>query len=343
MLGVESDLRLEQVLHEDGEHIVEGVLHCSSASCQREFPVVDGIPLIVADLRRYVSDNILALSARRDLSDVMESLLGDCCGPGSTLDVTRQHLSSYAWDHYADLDPAETPSGSRPGSVVRVLAAGLELPGTLPAGPILDAGCSVGRATFSLAERTGDLVLGIDLNFPMLRLAGEVLRTGVVRYPRRRVGVVYDRREFPARFAGADRVDFWACDAGALPFRSRTFSAAACQNLLDCLPAPAHFLDELGRVLQDGGRALLACPYDWAPSATPLEAWLGGHSQRSRWSGSSQAILRTLLTPGAEACSNKRLRIIAETDRLDWHVRLHERSTMNYQVHLVAVETVDVE
>ncbi len=341
MTGGQSALRLEQVVRQQGEHIVEGILHCGTASCQREFPIVDGIPLIVADLRRYVSDNILALSARRDLSELMESVLGDCCGPGSTLDVTRQHISSYTWDHYADLDPEEDGVEPRPGSASRVLAAGLELTNPLPPGPILDMGCSVGRGTFSLAQRTDDLVLGIDLNFPMLRLAADVLRTGQVRYPRRRVGVVYDRREFPAQFDRADQVDFWACDAGALPFADHHFSTASCLNLLDCMPAPTQLLSELGRVLQNGGRAILACPYDWSTSATPLEAWLGGHSQRSRWSGSSEPILQTLLTPGADPSSTNRLRIIGEVDQLDWHVRLHQRSAMHYQVHLVAVEAVD--
>jgi len=340
MQGIESALGLNLVLREEAEHIVEGIMHCSSPTCQREFPIVDGIPLLVADLRRYVSENILSLSARRDLSEPMESLLGDCCGPGSTLDVTRQHLSSYAWDHYADLDPAEVPGQSRPGSAVRVLRAGLDLAGQLAPGPIVDVGCSVGRGTFSLAERSDDLVLGVDLNFPMLRLAAEVLRSGHVRYPRRRVGVVYDRREFPVRLAGADRVDFWACDAGALPFPDQRFSAAACLNLLDCLPAPAQFLEELGRVLRAEGRAILACPYDWSSSATPFEAWLGGHSQRSRWSGSSETILRTLLTPGSDPHSSKRLRIVDEADLLDWHVRLHDRSTMKYKVHVIVVEAI---
>ena len=341
MTGVESNLRLDQVVREEEEHVVEGILHCSAATCQREYPIVDGIPLIVADLRRYVTDNILAITARRDLSELMESVLGDCCGPDSVPEVARQQVGSYAWDHYADLDPEESSVTSRPGSALRVLANGLDLMGQLPAGPILDAGCSVGRGAFALADRTDDLVLGIDLNFPMLRLAAEVLRTGRVRYPLRRVGVVYDRRDYPVHFERAAQVDFWACDASALPFTDHRFSGATCLNLLDCLPAPARFLDELGRILASGSRAVLACPYDWSTSATPLEAWLGGHSQRSQLSGSSDAMLRMLLSPGANPCSSKRLRIVAEVDQLDWQVRLHQRGTMNYKVHLVVVEAID--
>src|SRR5438445_13898194 len=137
-------------------------------------------------------------------------MVGDCCGPGSRFDQTRQHLSCYAWDHYADLDQKEPKAEPRPGSMLKTLEIGCALAASVlmdapitPAtfqGAVLDAGCSVGRGTFALAQRTDDLVLGVDLSLPMLRLAGEVLRNGRVRYPRRRVGLVHERREFTAVF-----------------------------------------------------------------------------------------------------------------------------------------------
>jgi len=328
-------LRVAQVAREEEGHILEGAIHCSNPNCLREYPIVDGVPLLVANIRQYVSDNLLPIYGRRDLSDFVESMLGDCCGPNSAFDQTRQHLSSYAWDHYGDLDPSEPSGEPRPGSMLRHLEIGRQLAGTVPSGPLIDAGCSVGRSSFALAEHSQELVLGVDLNFAMLRLASDVLRHGTVRYPRRRVGLVYDRREFPARFANRDQVDFWACDATALPFPAGTFSLSASLNVLDCVGAPRELLASLARVLKDGGRAVLTCPYDWSPAATPLEAWLGGHSQRSPPEGSSAAVLRALLTPGAHPGSVQGLQLAAERDHLPWHVRLHERSVMNYQVHLV--------
>src|SRR5260370_11265467 len=160
---------------------------------------------------------------------------------------------------------------------------------SLPAGPVIDAGCSVGRSSFALAERADGLVLGVDLNFAMLRLASEVLRLGTVCYPRRRVGLVYERREFPARFARSENVDFWACDVSALPFPPGTFGLAVSMNVLDCVSGPRELLVSLGRVLKTGGKAVLTCPYDWSSSATPVEGWLGGHSQQSPPPGSRQA------------------------------------------------------
>ena len=46
-------------------------------------------------------------------------------------------------------------------------------------------------------------------------------------------------------------------------------------------------------------------------------------------------MLRRLLTPGALPWSVDRLSIVAERHAVPWQVRLHERSTMLYQSHLV--------
>jgi len=338
-----SPLRIAQIEREENADILEGSLHCSNPDCLREFPIFDGIPLLVTNIRQYVSDNILAITARRDLAGSTETMLGDCCGPGSVFEQTRQFLSSYAWDHYGDLDPDEPATEPRPGSVARNLQIACEAAQAFQPGAtrsaVLDAGCSVGRATFALAEQTDELVLGVDLNFPMLRLASEVLRHGTARYSRRRVGLVYERHEFPARFANARNVDFWACDTTALPFPAGTFSFAVGLNVLDCVHVPRELLVSLGNVLQTGGKAVVASPYDWSASATPLEAWLGGHSQRSPSAGSPEAVLRKLLTPGGPSSVNS-LRLVSEREDLPWHVRLHDRSTMSYKLHMVVAEKV---
>lgn len=336
--GQESFLGLAIIFQETSEHVVEGTLRCPAASCQREYPIVDGIPLILANLRGYIAGSIDQIQAREDLSPETESLLGDCCGPGSAFDGTRQHLSTYAWDHYGDLDPDEPAApgaDTPPGSILRLLDRGLTLTKTLPPGPILDLGCSVGRCTFALADQTGGLVLGVDLNFAMLRVAARALREGRVRYPLRRVGLVYDRRDFPARFSGADNVDFWACDALALPFPAGTFGTVVALNVLDCVQSPHDLLASLPPLLAANGKTILSTPYDWSPAATPMEAWLGGHSQRGTGAGASEPVLRALLTPGAHPASIKGLKILAEDSSIPWRVRLHGRAVMEYRTDLI--------
>jgi SAM-dependent methyltransferase/uncharacterized protein YbaR (Trm112 family) len=330
-------LSIAEVALESAGHVVEAILHCSNKDCQREYPVVDGIPLIIPHIRQFLAENPLRVLGRRDLSPLMESVVGDCLGPGSDFDLVRQQVSAYTWEHYADLDPEETGEDPRPGAMLSALGTGLGLAEPIRRGPTLEVGCGVGRGSFALAGRTEELVLGVDLHFPMLRVASSVLREGRVSYARRRVGLVYDRREFPASFDRAENVDFWCCDAAAMPFAPATFSLAVALNVLDSTYAPRQFLESIGASLEEGGKVVLTCPYDWSPGATPLESWLGGHSQRSPAAGASETVLRSLLTPGSSGAVPG-LRIAAERDDLPWQLRLHDRSTMAYRLHLLVAE-----
>lgn len=333
--GARRPLALATVIRREGDTILEGILLCTSPACQREYPILDGIPLLIANLRGFLAENLHPLLARDDLSETIESVLGDCAGPGSLFDVTRHQVGSYARDHYGALDPDEPDAEPRPGGAARVMAMGLAQAGALPDGPALDLGCSVGGTTLALAEHTGRLVLGVDLNLAMLRVAASAIHRGYVQYPRRRTGVVYDRRRLPIDSAAAPNVDFWACDAHALPLADATFALVSALHVIDCVRSPRDVLAEAARTLVPGGKALLATPYDWSPAATPIESWLGGHSQRGPNRGASEPVLRTLLTPGSHPAALDTLELESELDDVPWQVRLHDRSAVSYRVHVV--------
>jgi len=348
-------LVLEVITRQRAEHVEEGILRCSDTGCRHEFPILDGVPLIVPQLRDYVRGWSERIRSREPFSDAVESLLGDCCGSGTSFEDERQRLSSYAWDHWADHDPQElaavnagSPTNVRPlpGSICRLLVAGLEpvlvAAPRLPDGPVIDMGCAVGRTSCELADRLQRPVIGIDLDLSLLRVAGQARDRGEVCYPRRRVGLAYDRRSFGIRedlaHAAKKWVDFWCCDATVLPFADEQFAIASSLNLLDCVASPITHLRELGRCLQPFGHGIVASPYDWSPSATPVEAWLGGHSQRGEGHGMSERLVRALLTPGAHPAAVADLSIIAEQPDAAWQVRLHDRGVMHYRSDLLIVE-----
>ncbi len=333
-LNQETPLKINTVLRQEKDVILEGILTCTQKQCLSEYPIIDGIPVILVDLRAYISQNIFPILARTDLTDTLESLVGDCCGPNSPFDAMRQHLSTYTSDHYGDLDSEEDAEPS----LLKLVKEGLTAVGESVSGPVIDLGCSVGRASFALAEARDDIVLGIDLNFNMLRTASCVLHHGLVRYPRRRVGMVYDTREFSVAFEGGDRVDFWACDAMNPPFAGKSFSLATSFNLLDCLRSPYDHLLSLSRILKPEGKAIITTPYDWSPNATPVESWFGGHSQRSETQGASEAILRKFLAGGDHPQSIDNLKLVYENEAIPWSVRSHDRSVTNYQVHMAVVQ-----
>lgn len=341
-----SPLRISRIERRTAECIHEGLLVCSDIECAREFPIIDDIPILMPDVAAYVERAAGAILWRGDLSAMTESLIGDCLGPTSDWDVTRQHLSSYVWDHYGEFDTDQTGADSAPvpGSVARLRASAAalrrEVGLTAPAAPLLDVGCSVGRTAFAMAREVADdasspsppLVLGIDAGFAMLRIGQQVLRSGQVRYARRRTGLAYERREFSVPLADAERVDFWACDALTLPFASSVFGHVNALNVLDSVSGPSEMLAAVARVLRPDGDAVIACPFDWSPAATPVAGWIGGHSDRAEDAGAPVPRLRYLLDDDRAGLD---LQLLSERDHLPWTLRLHDRSFITYEVQMM--------
>jgi SAM-dependent methyltransferase/uncharacterized protein YbaR (Trm112 family) len=322
-----SPLELGTVVRDDGDDVVEGVLLCAHPQCRREHPIIDGIAVVVADLRSWATHQLGAVLHRDDLSPFLESLLGDAAGPGGEFDRTRGNLSGYGRSHWS------SPDG---GGVAQLAGTAFAmLDGGAPAGVWLEVGCCLGRATVELARRTGDLSVGVDLNFAMLRVAERVRREGRAVYPERRVGLVYDRREVDVPDVPADHLSFWCADAAALPFGDGVFDGALSLNVLDCVASPVGHLLELGRTVRGGAPVLLSTPYDWAPTATAVENWVGGHSQRGPAGGSSEAELHRVLSEDAAAGIDTGLVIEDEQKRVPWRVYVNERATMDYAVHMV--------
>ena len=330
--GTCTSLEIKLSLKGDCDSIEEGILLCSS--CQREYPIINGVPILVGDVRNHISNSILHLYLSGKYSPAIDSLIGDCCGPNSAYDLTRQYLSTYAWGHYHDLDPES--EASEPPSILRCVAPVVEaLSGGT--GPIVDVGCSVGRTTFEIASRTRRPTIGLDVNLSMLFLARRVM-SGHLEYPLRDGGLVYHRKSHPVDLPGSDLVDFWAADATCLPLKTDSVTGLVSLNLLDCVASPTAHLKEVSRVVN--GICGIGCPYDWSPNATHPTEWIGAHSFRSDQDRKSSTALTELLIDEQHPMHIPGIRIVEEFPSLPWRVRVHRRSMMEYQIHLLIAESL---
>ncbi|MGD8567842.1 MAG: methyltransferase domain-containing protein [Gammaproteobacteria bacterium] len=336
-----SYLVVANKVQQSADMLIEGNLVCPDRFCNQEYPVIDGIPVIVNNIKKYINDNFYYLTVRDDLSSLVASMLGDVAGPGSAFNNMRHFLSTYAWDHYGDKAPAgELGAGYQditPGNAVRCLQAGLSLLEQVPKTPAIDIGCAVGRTTFELAAQLNGLVLGVDMGFPILRVAQQVLREGRISFPLKRVGIVFDHYEFEINMDNNQYVDFWACDAQALPFADESFGFASGLNVIDTVAAPRKVLVSINDVLANKGKAILSSPYDWSPP-TPVQAWIGGFGQRNHHEGDSDAALKALLGGDISPRNTGGLSIIGEIANHRWDVRVHNRRSVRYDTHIVACE-----
>ncbi|MFG1424226.1 class I SAM-dependent methyltransferase [Roseixanthobacter liquoris] len=334
--GIDSPLLLAPGALEDAAGVSAGLLRCPALDCGIAYPIIDGAPVLVPDLGAWLAANGHLLLQRHELPDPVEAVVAAALGPDAAFNVIRTQQASYAHDHYGDLAEADSapalfgpppaPTPLVPGAVRRTLATALaQLPATT--GPVLDIGCAVGRTAFDLAAATPGLVLGIDLNWPLLAIGRGILDRAVLSYPHRRLGMRFERRRHAVAFAGSDRVDFWIADALALPFRAHTFDLAVAMNVIDCVSAPPRLIAEMARVLMSGGGAAIATPFDWSSQVTSPEAWVDG-----------PAALDTLMAEVGTQARQAGFGALVQTGPshdLDWHVRLHDRAAMHYAVHLL--------
>ena len=331
--GKQVKLQL-QVRQGDQQWVEEGVLFCSE--CRSLYPIIHGVPILVPDVQTYLSNSQLHLLWDDRLSFFTQQWLAESSGPASGFELTRQYLSTYCWTHYGDLDPEL----KGPPSYLLNLVDNLQTAETnLESGLHLEIGCSVGRSTFEVAKQNQQPTLGIDINFSMIRTAQRILRQKHLRYGLRKVGITYKWREYQVSLEGSEFVDFWVADALCLPFSDKTIQTIHSMNVLDCVSDPLQHLKEMSRVQKAGGKIGVVCPYDWSPNATEYTSWMGGRNQMQPLSGSSDEIIRWVLSEQGPLAELQNTKILYEQKDLPWAIRIHDRSVMHYKTHLLVFQS----
>lgn len=68
-------------------------------------------------------------------------------------------------------------------------------------------------------------------------------------------------------------------DLCRLPQNLVQFDAVLAANVLERLPDPALFLDQLANLVGANGIAVLASAFSWSEKCTAKDSWLGGFYQ----------------------------------------------------------------
>ncbi len=161
--------------------------------------------------------------------------------------------------HHGYYGPAGTYRVERRQAQVDLMEALIAWAGVQAPRAILDVGCGIGGSTLYLAEKYDALATGITLS-----------------------PVQAERARERGTAAGlGDRLTFQVADALATPFPSASFDLVWSLESGEHMPDKAAFLRECYRLLQPGGRLLLAtwCHRPTTSLAGPLTAPEQGHLQ----------------------------------------------------------------
>jgi SAM-dependent methyltransferase/uncharacterized protein YbaR (Trm112 family) len=318
--GDDVALRLSEWRELDGQ----GILVCPAEECRRRFPVIDGVPVLVPDLPRFLNEAGVYLLAQVDLWAPVADLIGSVVPPGSWFDATRQHLSGYVRDHWGGFDPTDRDAPA-PGQAWALAEIGLALAGDV-SGPVVELGAAAGGVTRALAQRFDTPVLGLDLSAPLARFAARALRGGTLRYPLRQAGTAYEERVITVPSSLRGNCNIWIADAMLPPLAAGCAGLVLALNLLDCVADPAALLRAAAALLRPGGHLLLCTPLDWSTAATPVDAWVGARS--------ADAAAPDL---GLWAAGVSGLQVVARSGGHGWDVRVHARATMHYRAEFLVL------
>jgi SAM-dependent methyltransferase len=191
--------------------------------------------------------------------------------------------------------------------------------------PTLDLGSGNGINSFVTAGgRFGaafDWYVNVDVEAPSSNTdihdaPATVCAPFITRRPQYRIDVAVDVKQQLLQQAGG--LGFYGqtvqCDANAsLPFQDRTFSTVF-SNILYWLEEPRHALRECGRILRDGGRAILCLPdplflefcesYRWRPLKSEwLRLLNAGRDACVRWVFTPDDVERIARDAGFEVVS----------------------------------------
>jgi SAM-dependent methyltransferase len=304
--------------HASDGSIDSAILTCDNEACRRRYPVLGGVPIIVADAVTHTARFSVAL-VEGELAPELQALLAEPGPDDAPYAQTVEHLSIYLDTHWGDR-AAPAPEGPTPPFGMAALAHKLAERARVKVARAVELGCGVGRGVQALA-RGAELAVGLDLAPAPLRRARHILAGAALPYARRIAGRHYQT----ATIAAAPPVANTALvcgDALDPPLAPSSFERVAALNLLDALPSPPRLLSVLDGLCAPGGELIVATPYAWQSAIVADEHRLGTHDP------AAELRRRLVAGEGLEARY-----AVEDEDELAWSLRRDARSATVYRVH----------
>lgn len=271
----------------------------------------------MADPSGFLRDEIAAI-LERELAPSLAQLLVELQPDDAAYPRLLEHLSIYLDAHWGDR-AKPPPDGPGAGHALAPFVEKVADRARMRVGAAVELGCSAGRILAELADGA-DVVVGLDLQFGMLRRAKKLLAGERIAYNRRVAGRHYAIAEAQGRRANVSLVCADALDPPLVP---GAFDRVVALNVLDSVARPRQLLEVIAALCKVGGEVILSSPYNWQSNIVEEGERIGGADPAAAlvaWLGS---------------------RFVVEDEaELPWTLRRDARSAVSYRVHYVRARRV---
>mgnify|MGYP006422513241 FL=1 len=215
-----SNLNVE--IYKNSNEIDEGILKCEK--CQLKFPIIDKIPIMFIDFKKYISEHkilsgkLYRLSSSNEMKKFLKSSLNNLSW--SKIDKTKIE------DRWAQIY-----SNNKKNKFYKTIEKYLEL---IPKSKlVLEYGCSIGIISEQLSN-SSEMVFGVDKSFNAIQIAKKNKKSNA---------------------------DYFVSDFTATPFTNKKFDLIIALNVLE-LMEPNILLKQISKQISSGN-IVISDPYDY--------------------------------------------------------------------------------
>lgn len=333
---VQAPLKLDRILRRKDDFVLEGFFVCSNTECSCEYPILNGVPVVLKDMKGWWQSEKSELSVITSESTEMREYFNGLSYSAPLSHTEKSLISSYMDLHYGTLADSKNPFASwADPRIFWEKAVGIAKP---VADQIrhrsLDLGCSVGRYTFELA-RFSDLAVGIDLKFSFISEAAMFQRSKKISYERRKHGRCFEQVE--TSYSPSQNVLFLVADALDPPFKAETFDLVTALNLIDNVKLPLVLIGQMDALLKQQGRLILGSPYEWQIDICEPEEWLETDGM------DSPEMLQNILEGQLIPQMGLNYEVLENITDVPWRMRHHVRHYSVFLVHLLKVKKMAIQ
>lgn len=293
--GLSLRLKDSQYRHDtDANEIRQGILYCDT--CNGEYPIIDGVAILVPNVTEYLVSNGAAIRAWANLSwvppqflkflstttNLPENVFPDWDLENPTVlarylirhFARRETLVPYLDSRIGECNPATLIDrywDPNPYSECVKLLNKTDVANKV----VLDIGCSLGRFASESIFRDS-ILIGLDTSFSSIYLARDLHLTGDSATYEHLLQALFD--DFSIDSVTSSKLvrrpeslgiqkEFIVGDVQYPPFRECTFDLTLNINLIDMISEPHRLPAIQDKLTKNGGLSVLSSPFLWIPSA----------------------------------------------------------------------------